>query len=104
MEPAAAAAAAGVRKLSKLRARHSQDETIAWIEMHFPGIFKDIHFGNHWAKEGKSLSKSEICRNIGAHCLIDDNPGYAIECAEAGINVLLYDWKMEYPWSKTPCG
>jgi len=81
-----------------------QDDTVAWIEMHFPGIFKDIHFGNHWAKEGKSLAKSEICKNIGAHCLIDDNPGYAIECAEAGINVLLYDWNMEYPWAKTPCG
>jgi D-mannonate dehydratase len=36
--------------------------------------------------------------------LIDDNPHYAIECAEAGIDVLLYDWMHEYPWSKTECG
>ena len=32
--------------------------------------------------------------------LIDDNPGYALECAEAGIKVLLYDWQTEYPWTK----
>ena len=41
-----------------------------------------------------------LCRSIGAHVLIDDNPGYAIDCATAGINVLLYDWEGNYPWSK----
>ena len=79
-------------------------ETVEWIETHFPGIFQDIHFGNHWAKEGKSVSKSEICKRIGASCLIDDNPGYALECAEKGIDVLLYDWNLDYPWSKTEEG
>ena len=44
------------------------------------------------------------CRAIGAEVLIDDNPGYAQECAEAGIHVLLYDWQQGYPWSKTPGG
>jgi len=81
-----------------------QSETTEWIQRHYPGIFKHIHFGNHWAKEGASLSKSEICKSIGATVLIDDNPGYAMECAEAGIHVLLYDWNHEYPWSKTPDG
>ena len=36
--------------------------------------------------------------------LIDDNPRYAVECAEAGIDVLLYDWQLNYPWSKTADG
>ena len=36
--------------------------------------------------------------------LIDDNPRYAVECAEAGIDVLLYDWHLSYPWSKTADG
>jgi hypothetical protein len=43
-------------------------------------------------------------RSIGAGVLIDDNPSYALECAEAGMPVLLYDWKEEYPWSKMPHG
>ena len=43
-------------------------------------------------------------REIGATVLIDDNPRYAVECAAAGIDVLLYDWNLGYPWSKTPEG
>jgi hypothetical protein len=46
------------------------------------------------------ISPTHPHRSIGASILIDDNPGYAVECAEAGINVLLYDWNEKYPWSK----
>ncbi|DBB00916.1 hypothetical protein WJX77_002112 [Trebouxia sp. C0004] len=81
-----------------------QKPTLDWLELHYPGIFAEVHFGNHWALEGKSKSKSEICRELGAKVLIDDNPIYAVECANAGINVLLYDWHLTYPWSKTADG
>ena len=63
-----------------------------------------VYFGNHFALEGNSRKKSEICASIGAHVLIDDNVGYASECAAAGIQVLLFDWLGAYPWSKTPPG
>lgn len=43
-------------------------------------------------------------RSIGADVLIDDNVGYALDCANAGIQVLLYDWEDSYPWSKLPEG
>ena len=43
-------------------------------------------------------------RSIGADVLIDDNVGYAMDCADAGIQVLLYDWEDSYPWSKLPEG
>eukprot|EP00884_Botryococcus_braunii_P011992 jgi/Botrbrau1/20794/Bobra.0156s0024.1 len=81
-----------------------EEPTLAWIDLHFPGVFHEVHFGNHWAKEGKSRPKSEICRDIGASVLIDDNPRYAVECAGAGMHVLLYDWDNNYPWSKTEDG
>lgn len=45
-----------------------------------------------------------MCLDVGAHVLIDDNPGYAMDCAQAGINVLLYDWEGSYPWAKLPPG
>lgn len=45
-----------------------------------------------------------MCRQIGADVLIDDNPTYAYDCAQHGINVLLYDWEGAYPWSKLPDG
>lgn len=77
-----------------------KDQTCDWIERHYPGLFKEIHFGNHFALDGKSRPKSEICRSIGAQVLIDDNPRYAMECAEAGIRVLLFDYHNSYPWCK----
>jgi len=81
-----------------------EQPTIEWLDRHFPDIFDAVHFGNHFALEGSSRKKSEICKEIGAHVLIDDNPWYALECAAAGIHVLLYDWKNGYPWSKTEDG
>lgn len=79
-----------------------QDVTLEWIDRHFPGLFQEVYFGNHFAQHGASRSKSEICKSIGASVLIDDNTGYAMDCAEAGIDVLLYDWDLSYPWSKFP--
>ena len=81
-----------------------KEPTIAWVDQHFPGIFSELHFGNHFALEGPSKPKSELCRELGAEVLIDDNPVYALECARAGIDVLLFDWALGYPWSKTPDG
>ena len=66
--------------LHVVTARHDgvAEHTKVWIEAHYPGIFTRIHFGNHYAKEaGKSVSKSELCRNINAILLIDDSPIYA---------------------------
>lgn len=79
-----------------------RDATLEWIDNHFPGIFEDVYFGNHFALQGTSRKKSEICKSIGAQVLIDDNPAYAQECAEEGLQVLLYDWDGDYPWSKLP--
>ncbi|KAI3932221.1 hypothetical protein MKW92_052167 [Papaver armeniacum] len=52
------------------------------LSVHFPGLFQEIHFGNHFALDGIS---DQNLKSAGAHVLIDDNPRYALECAEAGI-------------------
>uniref|UniRef100_A0A1J3E5H1 Uncharacterized protein n=1 Tax=Noccaea caerulescens TaxID=107243 RepID=A0A1J3E5H1_NOCCA len=78
-----------------------KDHTLEWLDIHFPGLFKQIHFGNHFALHGESRPKSEICRSFGAEILIDDNPRYAEECANIGMKVLLFDYENSYPWSKT---
>lgn len=90
-------------KLSVVTSRQNaiKDHTIEWIEKHYPGLFDEIHFGNHFALNGESRPKSEICRSLGAKVLIDDNPRYAAECADVGINVLLFDYENSYPWCKT---
>ncbi|KAL0344974.1 UNVERIFIED_CONTAM: hypothetical protein Sradi_4328700 [Sesamum radiatum] len=78
-----------------------KDHTVEWIEKHYPGLFQEIHFGNHFALDGQSRPKSDICMSLGAKVLIDDNPRYAIECAEVGIKVLLFNYENSYPWCKT---
>ncbi|XP_050379347.1 uncharacterized protein LOC126796657 [Argentina anserina] len=93
----------GFCNLSVVTSRQNaiKDHTIQWIESHFPGLFQEIHFGNHFALHGESKPKSEICRSLGAKVLIDDNPRYALECAEVGMRVLLFDYENSYPWCKT---
>lgn len=54
--------------------------------------------------EGKTRSKSEMCRELQIDVLIDDNPRYATEVANANIQAFLFDWKGEYPWSKMKNG
>lgn len=77
-----------------------KQQTIDWVERHYSGLFKEIYFGNHFSFDGAEKSKSEICRSFGAQILIDDNPRYAVECAENGIEVLLFDYHNSYPWCK----
>uniref|UniRef100_A0A7R9VI82 Uncharacterized protein n=1 Tax=Chlamydomonas euryale TaxID=1486919 RepID=A0A7R9VI82_9CHLO len=79
-----------------------QDVTLDWIDRNYPGIFQEVYFGNHWALEGSATKKSDICRAIGASVIVDDNVGYAVDCASNGVQVLLYDWQHQYPWSKLP--
>ncbi len=51
--------------------------------------------GRHECDRGPAL-----CREIGAAVLVDDNPGYAVDCASAGLPVLLYDWQLSYAWNR----
>ena len=73
--------------------------TLQWLDRHFPDTFSEVHFGNHFAMEGASRKKSEICQAINAHILIDDNPSYAYDCASNGMHVLLFNWNLEYRWA-----
>ncbi|XVF88977.1 hypothetical protein PTKIN_Ptkin19aG0094800 [Pterospermum kingtungense] len=93
----------GFCNLSVVTSRQNviKDHTIDWLEKHYPGLFQEIHFGNHFALDGESRPKSEICRLLGSKILIDDNPRYAVECAQVGIRVLLFDYESSYPWCKT---
>lgn len=45
-----------------------QEATLEWIDKHYPSIFQEVYFGNHFALEGVSRKKSDICRSVGARC------------------------------------
>jgi 5'(3')-deoxyribonucleotidase len=74
------------------------DRTKEWVKNNLPDVFEevfctDFHIVNHGTE-----TKGKIAQKIGASVLIDDYPGYAKECAELGINVLLMDsfWNHSY--------
>ena len=73
-----------------------QDATLRWIEAHYPGIFTELYFCNHFALEGESFTKAEIMKKHGIDMLIDDNKNYALESAEEGLDVILFG---SYPWN-----
>lgn len=67
-----------------------QDHTRGWIDQHYPGIFTELHFGNHFSTEGVVRSKPDLCRAVGAVAIIDDNIRYAAQCGAAGIPAFLF--------------
>ncbi len=85
------------------RSLEIQKETLDWLETEFKGIFSEIHFAKIWDDPNLNvlkkleLTKTEICREIGADYLVDDQPKHCIAAANAGIEALLFG---EYGWNK----
>lgn len=74
----------------------TQEVTRSWIDRQFPDMFAAVHFGNHWGLSGEKRTKSEMCVEEGAFCLIDDSVKYATECASVLDSTLLFG---TYPWN-----
>lgn len=78
------------------RPNETKEITLDWFFEHFNLKIPLIHSGDFW---GSSKSKSEICQELGINVMIEDNPNYALDCAEKGIRVFLLDkpWNSAYP-------
>jgi len=72
-----------------------KEKTLLWIKKYVPQI-KEIFFIRKSVRDN-SKSKAEICKEIQADILIEDNLKYAQQVAQAGIKVLLFD----YPWNQS---
>jgi len=79
-----------------------EKETRSWLLHHYPGIFRDVRFGNHWSDSGEKKAKSTICEEIGACVLIDDSPKHVEDCARILPLTILFNWNNEHKWSNMP--
>lgn len=82
------------------RVRHVQDVTLEWIDRHFKGIFKEIHFAGFYddfKRNAVKQTKAELLKSIGAEYIIDDHPKHCMAAAEAGVKALLFG---DYLWSR----
>lgn len=68
------------------------------LEKHFPSFFEDFHAANHYSLlNGPVRSKADICQEIDADVMIDDNPKHLLECAHFVKTPILFG---NYPWNK----
>lgn len=76
-------------------------DSINWINRHYNGIFREIHFAGLWDELDVNThlnTKAELVSQIGADFLIDDQLKHCISAAEAGVTSLLFG---DYPWNQT---
>lgn len=72
--------------------------THAWIDKYFPGLFHQTSLGiANPMSDQNSMSKAEMCRQLGAQVLIEDQLVNAEVCAREGIRVLLFG---NYSWNQ----
>lgn len=77
-----------------------RDDTLAWLDKRYAGIFKDVHFAGIWDKVTDSsfhATKKEMVQKLGASILIDDQPKHCEAVADAGIQAILFG---DYTWNK----
>lgn len=83
--------------------QHSiERQTLAWLQRHYPGLFCGVLFGNHYGTSGAKRSKEDMCAEVGADMLVDDNIRYITGCAAArpGMRCVLLDVGGAYAWSR----
>lgn len=78
------------------RGKDWQKGTEEWLEKHQPNVFNNIHFVELWGTKSKKATKAEICQQIGAGYLIDDNVEHCNLAAESGVTALLFG---EFGWN-----
>jgi 5'(3')-deoxyribonucleotidase len=77
------------------RDQRAEVVTRRWLNQHLPSIYKDLHIIGNYKTTAKPRSKGQVCRDIGASWLIDDNPQHCLSAIEYGVDGLLFG---EYGW------
>lgn len=80
-------------------ARHDKQTEVThkWLKRHFPKTFKGVHFVQIW-HGNIQMTKAQVCKEVGAGYLIDDNLEHCTLAAESGVHALLFG---EYGWNKS---
>jgi hypothetical protein len=84
------------------RVTSQRDLTVDWLDRNFGNVFEEVIFSG--AYEAKNdfrrtvhKTKGDICQEIGASFLIDDQPKHVNAAAECGVEALLFG---DYSWNR----
>jgi len=85
------------------RSPNALNVTRNWLNKHYGNAFKEIkqleyHDHNHNLAK---FTKADLCKMINIDIFIDDTLEHAINCANAGIPVLLFDNQEKHFWNNT---
>ncbi|HCR41835.1 TPA: hypothetical protein DIV45_00450 [Patescibacteria group bacterium] len=94
-----------IRKLAKehelyivtARQHVAEATTYTWLEQNFSGVFRGVLFANHYSADGSpSLTKGELCQQVGCELIIDDDGRHLGSLLAHNIKAVLID----KPWNK----
>jgi uncharacterized HAD superfamily protein len=71
-----------------------KDKSESWIKHHFDKNIKVIHAGDFHKING--ANKADICIKLGISLMVEDVGDIALECAQKGIKVILFN----KPWNQ----
>lgn len=113
--PLLAGASFAIKELQKkfhiilITARAPRLETVTrrWINEHFGGLDIEIYFAkNPKNQSGPTKTKGELCRELGAFVLVDDNVEHCESALSAGVDAVLfgnYGWQPHVPEGAVRC-
>ncbi|MGZ6004568.1 MAG: 5' nucleotidase, NT5C type [Candidatus Saccharimonadales bacterium] len=86
-------------RLVLLTARQSfyRGYTEKFVEKHYPGIFESVRYTHEPKTPEIEIPKVEICKQLKAVAIIDDSLKNASQCAEAGIEGILFG---DFSWNE----
>ena len=76
------------------------EDTTVWLDKHFKGIFENIHHSGIYDTTSEVrhlLTKAQLCADIGADYLIDDQLKHCFGASEIGVKALVFG---AYAWNK----
>ena len=101
--PLTAGAAVALTELSKrfkiilITARNPAWEkaTKEWLHRHFADTVAEVYFSEGPRTSTGKKTKGELCRELGASWLVDDNPTHCLSAVEEGAEAILFG---EFGW------
>ena len=78
------------------RPSHLTEITTKWVDKHFNGIFKGVHMVPIWEPDN-TVTKADICNQIGAKYLIDDNVEHCNIAHDGGMRSIIFG---DYTWNR----
>lgn len=80
--------------------------TQAWLKTHFSEHTLELYFAKSHETQTGEKSKGEICLEVGASWLIDDNPHHCLSALESGVKAVLFGvhgWQHDAPANLLRC-